>query len=129
MIFFLTLCFHIIACLWRFMVNTDNPEWITPTDFIYGGDDRLFQEDILHQYLTMYYHAIMVFGINEVAPRRDNEVLLVVILMSISGIANAYIFGEMAILVYEYDCKDIDLVENLDDTNTTMHELQITNNI
>jgi len=57
----------------------------------------------------MYYHAIMQFGINEVAPSRENEVLMVVIMMSISGIANAYIFGEMAILVYEYDCKNIDL--------------------
>lgn len=42
MIFLLTLCFHIIACLWRFMVNTDHPEWIPPVDFIYGGDTKLF---------------------------------------------------------------------------------------
>lgn len=47
MIFILMLCFHIIACLWRFMVNIDNPEWISPTDFIYGGDTKLFQVDIL----------------------------------------------------------------------------------
>lgn len=46
--------------------------------------------------------------------------MLAVTLMMISGIANAYIFGEMAILVYEYDCKNIDLQENIDDTNTTM---------
>lgn len=51
----------------------------------------------------------MIFALNEVAPRRDNEVVLVVVLMMICGIANAYIFGELAILVYEYDCKNLDL--------------------
>lgn len=71
----------------------------------------------------------MAFGINEVAPRRENELLMMVILISISGIANAYIFGEMALLVYEYDCKNLDLQENLDDTNTTMYELQITGDV
>lgn len=44
----------------------------------------------------MYYHSIMIFGINEVAPSNHNEMLLIVILMLISGIANAYIFGEMS---------------------------------
>jgi hypothetical protein len=77
----------------------------------------------------MYYHAIMLFALNEVAPRRINEVMLVVGLMMISGIANAYIFGEMSVLVYEYDSKNIDLQENIDDTNTTMNELQITEDV
>lgn len=129
MIFLLLLYFHIIACLWRFIINVENPEWIPPTDFIYGGDTKIYQEDIMHQYLSMVYHAIMIFGINEVAPRRENEVLLVVVLMCISGIANAYIFGEMANLVAEYDSKNIDLQENIDNTNSTMFELQISTEV
>ena len=56
----------------------------------------------------MCYHAIMVFGINEVAPVKDQEVIVVVVMMVISAMANAYIFGEMAVLVQEMDKKDIE---------------------
>jgi hypothetical protein len=50
----------------------------------------------------------MVFGLNEVAPRSTVETLVVIIMMLVSAIANAYIFGEMAVLVQEIDKKDID---------------------
>ena len=47
----------------------------------------------------MCYHAIMVFGLNEVAPREEIEIIVVIVMMTVSAIANAYIFGEMAVLV------------------------------
>lgn len=55
----------------------------------------------------MCYHAIMVFGLNEVAPVKDIEVVIIIIMMVVSAMANAYIFGEMAVLVQEMDKKDI----------------------
>ena len=55
------------------------------------------------QYLSMLYHAIMVFGLNEVAPVERVEIIIVIILMIISAMVNAYIFGEMAVLVTEMD--------------------------
>ena len=56
----------------------------------------------------MCYHAIMVFGLNEVAPRELMEIIVVILMMIISAMANAYIFGEMAVLVQEMDKKDIE---------------------
>jgi hypothetical protein len=50
----------------------------------------------------------MVFGLNEVAPRQDYEIVVVIIMMIISAIFNAFIFGEMAVLVQEMDKKDIE---------------------
>ena len=50
----------------------------------------------------------MVFGINEVAPVMESEVIVVVIIMVVSAMVNAYIFGEMAVLVQEMDKKDIE---------------------
>ncbi len=41
----------------------------------------------------------MIFGLNEVAPRLMEEIVVVIIMMIISAMANAYIFGEMAVLV------------------------------
>jgi len=50
----------------------------------------------------------MVFGINEVAPVKEHEVIVVVLIMVVSAMVNAYIFGEMAVLVQEMDKKDIE---------------------
>lgn len=73
----------------------------------------------------MCYHAIMVFGINEVAPVNKHEVIVVIIIMVVSAMVNAYIFGEMAVLVQEMDKKDIEFQESLDNANTAMHSLEI----
>ena len=56
----------------------------------------------------MLYHAIMIFGVNEVAPVEESELYVTIILMTISAMLNAVIFGEMAVLVQEMDKKDID---------------------
>ena len=50
----------------------------------------------------------MVFGLNEVAPVSKSEILVIIMLMIVSAILNAYIFGEMAVLVQEMDKKDIE---------------------
>lgn len=49
--------------------------------------------------------------------------------MHLSAIVNAYIFGEMAVLVQEMDKKDIDFQESLDNANTAMHSLEIPDRI
>jgi len=41
----------------------------------------------------------MVFGLNEVAPVAPLEIIVVISMMIVSAMANAYIFGEMAVLV------------------------------
>lgn len=43
--------------------------------------------------------------------------------MNLSAIMNAYLFGEMAVLVQEMDKKDIEYQENLDVANTAMYTL------
>lgn len=84
-----------------------NEVWIPEADFIYA-ETKLFREGVAKQYLSMAYHAIMVFGINEVAPVEPLEVGVVVVIMVISAMVNAWIFGEMAVLVQEMDKKDIE---------------------
>ena len=67
----------------------------------------------------------MVFGLNEVAPVKEVEIIFVICMMIVSAMANAYIFGEMAVLVQEMDKKDIEFQESLDNANTAMHSLEI----
>ena len=106
MVFFLILYIHILACLLWLCFSIDRT-WIPAVDFIYAKT-ALFEEELLKRYLSMCYHAIMVFGLNEVAPRAVVEILVVILMMIISAMMNAYIFGEMAVLVQEMDKKDIE---------------------
>jgi hypothetical protein len=71
----------------------------------------------------------MIFGVNEVAPVEESELYVTIILMTISAMLNAVIFGEMAVLVQEMDKKDIDQQEYLDNANTAMFSLEIPENI
>ena len=127
MVFFLILYIHVLACLlWTTFTFSDEKTWIPAVDFIYV-ETKIFDDDTTFgkKYLSMCYHAIMVFGLNEVAPREEIEIIVVFIMMIFSAIANAYIFGEMAMLVQEMDKKDIDFQESLDNANTAMHSLEI----
>ena len=108
MVFILILYIHVIACLlWK--VFSIEETWIPAVDFIYV-ESRIFDESTTFgkKYFSMCYHAIMVFGLNEVAPRTALETFIVILMMIASAIANAFIFGEMAVLVQEMDKKDIE---------------------
>ena len=77
----------------------------------------------------MLYHAIMIFGLNEVGPTNPKPLLLVIFLMVVASILNAIIFGEIAVLVQQLDQKDIELQNTLDNANTAMRNLAIPDNI
>lgn len=70
MVFFLCLYLHIVACLWRFILG-NNFDWVPPTDFIYA-ETKLEYNLQFDQYMSMLYHAVMIFGLNEVAPKTES---------------------------------------------------------
>ena len=106
MVLALVLYLHNMACL-LWMTFNYYQTWVPAVDFIYG-DTELFRSGLGKQYLSMMYHAIMVFGLNEVAPVKELEIIIVISMMIVSAMANAYIFGEMAVLVQEMDKKEIE---------------------
>ena len=97
MVFALFLYIHILACTWWYVV-VKNKTWVPASDFIYG-ESKLFKEGFLKSYMSMLYHAMMLFGVNEVGPVETIELVVAISLMTLSAIGNAYIFGEMAMLV------------------------------
>lgn len=66
MVFGLIMYIHILACILWLTFNSGKT-WVPAVDFIYA-ETKLFREEYPKQYLSMCYHAIMVFGLNEVAP-------------------------------------------------------------
>lgn len=51
------------------------------------------------------YHSVMLFGVNEMAPRTDAEIAFSSAIMLVSAMVNANIFGTMAVLVSEMNKK------------------------
>ena len=106
MVMGLFLYIHVLGCI-MWYVFIMNKTWVPAADFIYA-ETKLFHEHFPKQYLSMLYHAIMVFGLNEVAPVEKIEIVMTIGLMALSAILNAYLFGEMAMLVQQMGKKDID---------------------
>ena len=59
----------------------------------------------------MIYYSVMLFGINECAPRIVLSMLTISCLMLISAMVNANIFGTMAVLVSEMNKKSVEFQE------------------
>lgn len=123
MVFFLVLYLHIVACLWRFVLG-DNFSWIPPTDFIYA-ETKLEYNDMFDQYMSMLYHAVMIFGLNEVAPVTSNHILFIIVVMVVSALANSFIFGELASLMGELTSRESELNETIDNVYTIMTDFNI----
>lgn len=127
MFIFLIIYIHVVACLLWVTFSLEKT-WIPAVDFIYAKTS-LFEDQFIFQYLSMAYHSIMVFGLNEVAPRTSTEIFVIILIMIISAMINAFIFGEMAFLVHEMERKNFEFQEIMDTANTIMHSLSIPKSI
>ena len=93
----LVLYIHILACLLNVAFGFEKT-WIPAVDFIYAKTE-LHESGFWKKYLSMTYAAIMVFGLNEIAPAKPAETIAIIVMMICSAMVNAFIFGEMAVLV------------------------------
>ena len=73
------------------------------------------------------YHAVLMFGVNEVVPRTTFEIAFVSFVMLVSSMVNANIFGIMAVLVSEMNRKSVHFQEQIDTANTAMDNLKLPN--
>ena len=126
MVTFLLIYIHVQACVFWWVIEVDKGtkyEWVPQTDYMYGETMLYAEDQFLKQYFSMLYHAIMIFGLNEVGPTKTTTLSLVITMMIVASIINAIIFGEIAVLVQELDKKDIELQNTLDNANTAMRNL------
>jgi len=76
-------------------------------------------------YWNMIYYSVMLFGINEVAPRTTFLLMFVSVTMLISAMVNANLFGTMAVLVQEMNRKSVQFQEEIDIANTALMNLKV----
>ena len=60
---------------------------------------KLYQSSIFHQYWISIYHSTEMFGINEVVPSTTVELAYVALMMLLSAMLTANMFGLISRLV------------------------------
>lgn len=125
-IFLLILICHIQGCI-IYMVVNDDAQWIPPTDF-----GRLSTEIFNHQendasykgffstYLKMVYHSTLVYAMVDITVRTNTELLMTSLLIIISAIINAIIYGQFANLTEELKENSNNFLRKLDLANSVM---------
>ena len=86
--------------------NYEIVAWIPPYDFYDGADPfwkNYREENYLFMYLVCLYYSVLVIGGNELGPKELNELIFMVVCNLTGAIVQAYIFGELAVLIGQVD--------------------------
>ena len=102
---------HLVGCLWFFFLektyeesktNSRYQPWIPPYDYYDGNDGfwlRYENEEWMYLYFVCLYYSVLVIGGNEMGPKELQELVFMVIINLTGAIFQAYIFGELAVLI------------------------------
>jgi hypothetical protein len=103
---------HLVACLWFFFIektyvlsleDSRYQAWIPPYDFYDGADKYWLRYESGDQqiflYLVCLYYSVLVIGGNEMGPKELQELVFMVVINLTGAIFQAYIFGELAVLI------------------------------
>ena len=76
--------------------------WQPPYDYFNGQEffwERFEYGETTFIYCVCLYYSVLVIGGNELGPKETIELVYVVSINLIGAIVNAYIFGELAVLI------------------------------
>ena len=126
----LVLILHCVGCMWFKIVESEKV-WAPPLDFIYVQRNEflrfydLEQVTQTYQFLCVLYLGVLALGGNEMGPRTDVEILAMFLILVTLILVNAYVFGQMSVLVGEASKKSAYLQKQIDVANTSMNNLSL----
>lgn len=133
----IVLYLHLGACFWFFIVNRERlwypGNWLCPRcagrDFFKSTGYADISSYILDQYLLALYAAIMQLNGNDILPTTGIEMSWSILGLLMGSFMNAYIFGNLVVLVQSMNRKMQLFQEKLDITNTTMKNMKLSTEI
>jgi hypothetical protein len=78
-------------------------------DFIWFGTPHIYEvyySDFTTSYLICLYTGFYLFGVGEVCPRNQLEIVVSIPILILSSIANGLIIGNMALYISELNKKN-----------------------
>lgn len=82
--------------------------WQPPYDWYDGNDnfwDRYENEEHMFIYFVCIYYSVLIIGGNEMGPTEMRELVFMVVVNLMGAIYQAYIIGEVAVLVGQVGSK------------------------
>ena len=115
---------HIVACLLFGMLRSEQ-DWIPPVDFGSFSTDT-FDPDkgFIFHYMKLMYHSTLTYAMVDICTRRENELLIMSLMLIIVAVINAIIFGQFALLTEEVQSDQNDYVDKLGLINTVLAQLK-----
>ena len=99
---------HLAGTTWNYFVCKEE-EWIPNMDFIWFGVPQVYDyyiTDDARRFWICLYIGFYLFGVGEVCPRTQTEILVAIPILVVSSIANGLIIGNMALYLSELNRKD-----------------------
>lgn len=122
---------HWMACLWNGVVM-QKEQWIPNMDFIWYPEPQIYDyySSPWHRtYAISLYIGYYLFGVGEVCPRAQLEILVAIPILIFSSIINGLIIGNMALFIHELNKKNADFQKKMDTMNTAMKTLNISKDL
>lgn len=131
LVFLMLVYIHVMACVWYFTVKVEE-KWIPNMDFIWFGTPHVYDyyyNDFIRSFLTSFYIGFYLFGVGEVCPRTQAEILVAIPILILSSIANGLIIGNMALYISELNKKNAEFQRKMDTVNTAMKALNLSDDL
>jgi len=115
---------HTQACLW-FMLNSMEEQYIPPTDYVHRHT-LLYHDSVLRSYSLSLYMSVYMLTAAEIGPRTGWERIYAGCCILIGQLFQAYMFGEISVVLFNLNLKAARITEIQDAAVTSMTNMQLT---
>ena len=114
---------HIQACFW-FMLNDIQQEYIPPTDYVHRHTE-LYSGSVMQAYALSLYMSMYMLTAAEIGPRTPWERITAGVCVLIGQLFQAYMFGEVAVVLFNLNVKSARIIEIQDAAVTSMTHMEL----
>ena len=113
---------HVQACFW-FMLTSSGEEYVPPAQYIHGVS--VLEGSIWLQYAYSLYMSVYLLTGAEIGPRTDWERIVAGGFILSGQLFQAFMFGKIAVVLFNLNSKQAELAEIQDASATTMMNMRL----
>lgn len=115
---------HLFACFW-FMLTSTYEVYIPPGMYAYHHHNHLYDQSIWRQYAFSLYMSTYMLTAAEIGPRTPWECIFAGTAVLIGQLFQAFMFGEIAVVLFDLSSQRGKLLTIQEDIQTSMANMQL----
>lgn len=115
---------HLFACFWFMLIST-YAVYIPPGMYAYHHHNNIYEESIWRQYAFSLYMSVYMLTAAEIGPRTPWERIFAGAAVLIGQLFQAFMFGEIAVVLFDLNSKLGKVRDIQEDIQTTMANMQL----